>query len=127
MVHSCRAHLALRVSLLGRVISEGRKLRLFPEVVGPFLRSMDMVWHAADRKSSDTKTVCPRARSMSIKIGSMLPCQPLPATAANQGPNRVGDDLWVVATARTPTTNRHAARRTYGRDDSGVVMSPRVV
>jgi glycosyltransferase involved in cell wall biosynthesis len=91
LIRARRVLLAPRGELSPGALSlKGRKKRLFLRWWGPFLKSMDVVWHASTEKDeSDIRGVFPRARIEVNATDVSLPNEPLPATAPNEGPARL--------------------------------------
>jgi glycosyltransferase involved in cell wall biosynthesis len=69
---------------------DGKKKRLFLKLWGPFLRSMEVVWHASsDNEALQIRAILPWARVEINRPQVSLPFEPLSATAANDGPARL--------------------------------------
>jgi glycosyltransferase involved in cell wall biosynthesis len=74
----------------GSLSLKTRKKRLFLKFWGPVLKSMDVVWHAStDKEASEIRAVFPWA-NIEINLNPVaLPAEPLPASAAHDGPPRL--------------------------------------
>lgn len=74
----------------GALSLKARKKVLFFKLWGPFLKSMNVVWHAtAEREASDIRSMCPWARVEVNPNQVSLPEQPIPPAAINEGPVRL--------------------------------------
>jgi glycosyltransferase involved in cell wall biosynthesis len=70
----------------GALSLKNKKKRLFLKWWGPFLKSMDVTWHASsDNEVSQIRAVVPWAHVEVSRVQTSLPFEPLAATAANGG------------------------------------------
>jgi glycosyltransferase involved in cell wall biosynthesis len=91
MIRARRVLVAPRGELSpGAMSLKARKKRLFLKWWRPFLKRMDVVWHAStDREALDISAVFPWARVEINQDQVSLPEAPIRATAANKGPARL--------------------------------------
>jgi glycosyltransferase involved in cell wall biosynthesis len=74
----------------GALALKTRKKRLFLTWWAPFLKSMDVTWHASTpREASEIRAVCAWAKVEVSQNQVALPTEPLPVTAVPRGPVRL--------------------------------------
>lgn len=67
-----------------------RKKRFVLKWWAPLLRSLNVIWHASsDKEAAQIRAVLPWARIEVSENQVLLPFEPLPATALNEGPTRL--------------------------------------
>ena len=87
LLHARKVLIAPRGELsLGALSIKTKKKRVFLNGWGPFLRSMDVTWHASsENEASEIQAVLPWARVGVNRDQTSLPYEPLPVTVANDG------------------------------------------
>jgi glycosyltransferase involved in cell wall biosynthesis len=91
LIHAQRVLIAPRGELSPGALSlKSRKKRVFLRLWGPFLKQMDVTWHAfAEREASEICAVLPWARTEVNQNQIALPDEPLLPTPAEHGPARM--------------------------------------
>lgn len=91
LIHARMVLLAPRGELSpGSIGVKALKKRTFLRLWGPFLRNMDITWHAStEREAAQIRAACPWARVLVMLNGFTLPEEPMPPVARPEGAPRL--------------------------------------